>query len=83
MCWLELETKAYVKVCKDYTIMVSIVSYSRPSLMIFALVSQFHIYLDTILNVKVIVDRHFQPEEAFSLITDLRVDLRLQLYSPS
>ena len=37
---LELETKAIQRFAK-----VSIVSYSRPSLMIIALASQFHVYL--------------------------------------
>ena len=39
-CWLVLETKAILRFAK-----VSIVSYSRPSLMIIALASQFHVYL--------------------------------------
>ena len=38
--WLELETKVIRRFAK-----VSIVSYSRPSLMIIASASQFHVYL--------------------------------------
>ena len=40
LCLLELETKAIGRFAK-----VTIVSYSRPSLMIIASASQFHVYL--------------------------------------
>ena len=61
--------------------MVSIVSYSRPSLMIIGSVSQFHVYLpwglNSVLNVKAVVAAFNQEKAlvgAFSVITNLRIE---------
>ena len=54
---------------------VSIVSYSRLSPMIIELASLFHIYLPCVGSMSVLI-----IVEAFSVITNLRVDLRSNLY---
>ena len=62
-------------------------SYSRPSLMIIALASQFHVYLpwglNSVLNVKAVVAALNQERAlvgAFSVIVQLLPINRLQLY---